>query len=161
MSDSRYILRQAAQGVMASVSLRHPINNEAQRRTRSLGDAVGLRNIGVHLSVIAPNDVSTEQHVHTLGEEFIFIVSGRGTVVLDAERHDVCAGDFIGFPAGGPSHALLNTGSDDLVYLVGGDRPAFDVCDYPRLRKRLYLYSGQEGKKYDLVDLAQIAALQR
>jgi len=161
MSTSKYIVRQAAGAVALSAAVSHPLNPEAVRRTMSLGDAAGLRGIGVHLNVLAPGDTSTEQHVHTRGEEFIYIVSGRGTVLLDSERHEVAAGDFIGFPANGPAHAMSNTGSGDLVYLVGGDRPEFDVSDYPRLGKRLYVYQGKDGRRYDLVDQQQVGAFRR
>jgi uncharacterized cupin superfamily protein len=149
---SPHIVHQAAGAVATSPVVGHFLNPEARRRTMSLGDAAGLRGIGVHLTILAPGDTSTEQHVHTRGEEFIYIVSGRGTVLLDSERHAVQAGDFLGFPAGGPAHGMLNTGSEDLVYLVGGDRPDFDVVDYPRLGKRLYLYQGKDGRQNDLVD---------
>jgi uncharacterized cupin superfamily protein len=149
---SPHIIHQAAGAVAGSAVVKHFLNPEARRRTMSLGDAAGLRGIGIHLNILAPGDASTEQHAHTRGEEFIYIVSGRGTVLLDSERHAVQAGDFIGFPAQGPAHGMLNSGSEDLVYLVGGDRPAFDVVDYPRLGKRLYLYQGKDGRQSDLVD---------
>lgn len=33
---------------------------------------------------------------------------------------------------------MRNTGDAPLVYIVAGDRPEHDVCDYPNLGKRLY-----------------------
>ncbi|HSM83317.1 MAG TPA: cupin, partial [Nodosilinea sp.] len=47
-------------------------------------------------------------------------------------------GDFMGFAAGGMAHSLSNPFDDDLVYLVGGLRLEFDICDYPRVNTRLY-----------------------
>jgi len=40
-------------------------------------------------------------------------------------------------------------------------RPAFDVCDYPRLGERLYVYEGKDGRQYDLVEQAQVGAFRR
>lgn len=161
MNTSSPIVRQALAGLAASPVLGHPLNAGARRRTTSLGDAAGLRGIGVHLNVIAPGDTSTEQHTHAGAEEFIYILGGRGAVLLGSERHEVGAGDFIGFPVHGPAHAMVNDGAEDLVYLVGGNRPAFDVCDYPRLGKRLYVYEGKDGRQYDLVEREQVGGFGR
>lgn len=161
MSTSSPIVRKALAGLPASAPVIHPLNEGARRRTTSLGDAAGLRGIGVHLNIIAPGDASTEQHTHVRAEEFIYILSGRGALLLDDERHEVAAGDFIGFPVNGPAHAMFNDGSEDLVYLVGGNRPDFDVADYPRLGKRLYIYQGADGRRYDLVDQEQVGAFRR
>jgi uncharacterized cupin superfamily protein len=161
MSNSSPIVRQALAGLSESATVIHPLNDGARRRTTSLGDPAGLRGIGVHLNIIAPGDASTEQHTHVRAEEFIYILSGRGALLLDDERHEVVAGDFIGFPVNGPAHAMLNDGGEDLVYLVGGSRPDFDVADYPRLGKRLYIYEGKDGRRYDLVEQEQIGAFRR
>ena len=87
MSTSSPIVRQALASLAAAPVLSHPLNAEARRRTTSLGDAAGLRGIGIHLNVIAPGDASTEQHTHAGAEEFIYILSGRGAVLLGSERH--------------------------------------------------------------------------
>ena len=57
--------------------------------------------------------------------------------------HEVGEGDFMGFVAGSVPHALVNPHTEDLVYLVGGNRLPFDVCDYPRIRKRRYRVNGE------------------
>jgi uncharacterized cupin superfamily protein len=48
----------------------------------------------------------------------------------------------MGFVAGSLPHSLTNPHVEDLVYLVGGNRLPFDVCDYPRVRMRRYRSSG-------------------
>ena len=57
-------------------------------------------------------------------------------------------GDFMGFVPGGLPHNLHNPFDEDLVYLVGGMRLDFDICDYPRVGQRLY----RSGLKYDYVN---------
>jgi uncharacterized cupin superfamily protein len=119
---------------------RHPLNDKGRRHSRSLGDAVGMRRLGVHLARIRPGDDTTEYHIHHFEEEFIFILSGRGVAEIGGETFEVGVGDFIGFPARGPAHTMSNPFDDDLIYLVGGNRDDFDVTDYPRIRQRLFKY---------------------
>ncbi|MGZ5201898.1 MAG: cupin domain-containing protein [Telluria sp.] len=161
MSESRQIVRQGAAQTQCHAEVIHPLNPQARRRTTSLGDATGLTRVGVHINVIAPGGMSTEPHTHAGVDEFIYVLSGEARVTLGGNSHDVGAGDFIGFPANGPAHAMTNTGSDDLVYLVGGNRAAIDVCDYPQKGKRLYVFNGPGGRQYDLVDMGDVQSLTR
>ena len=156
MQASRYIVRGAVEKARGAAAISHPLNPEATRRTISLGDATGLATVGVHLNVVAPGSLTTELHSHAFVDEFIYILSGVATVFLDEEEFSVGAGDFIGLPARGPAHCMRNTGTEDLVYLVGGNRPAFDVCNYPRQGKRLYAYDSAEGRARDFVELGQV-----
>jgi uncharacterized cupin superfamily protein len=121
----------------------HQLNPEAIRLTRSLGDATGLVSLGVHLVRLTQGHESTEYHFHHQDEEWIYILAGRGTTVIGGEEHEVGPGDFMGFVAGSAPHSLKNSNAEDLVYLVGGNRLPFDVCDYPRLRKRRYRVNGE------------------
>src|SRR5215471_8116764 len=130
----------------------HNLNPEAIRIDKSLGDEVGLKNIGIHLITIAPGDKSTELHSHRYEEEAIYVLSGHGTEVIGDETHKIGPGDFIGFPGGGSAHETINDGAEPLVCLVIGQRLAQDVVDYPRVGKRLYRNSGQR----DLIDYASV-----
>jgi uncharacterized cupin superfamily protein len=130
----------------------HPLNADAKRRTFSLGDASGLQLVGLHYTVVAPGDVSTELHAHVFADEFVFVLSGSGEITLDDQTIAVTAGDFVGLPARGPAHRLKNTGTVDLVYLIGGNRPPFDVCDYPERDRRLYFYADGDRRARDFVD---------
>jgi uncharacterized cupin superfamily protein len=49
----------------------------------------------------------------------------------------------------------------DLVYLVGGDRSARDVCDYPRLDKRVYVSKLPDGRRLDFVDRKSLNSVLR
>ena len=126
----------------------HTLNPAAIRTDKSLGDEVGLKNIGIHLVSIAPGDKSTEFHTHKYEEEAIYVLSGQGTEVMGEINQKIGPGDFIGFPGGGEAHETINDGTEPLVCLVIGQRLAQDVVDYPRKGKRMYRNSGQR----DMVD---------
>ncbi|HYT57278.1 MAG TPA: cupin domain-containing protein [Verrucomicrobiae bacterium] len=130
----------------------HTLNPAAIRIDKSLGDEVGLTNIGIHLITIAPGDKSTEFHSHKYEEEAIYVLSGHGTEVIGDTNQKIGPGDFIGFPAGGAAHETVNDGTEPLVCLVIGQRMAQDVVDYPRKGKRLYRNSSQR----DMVDYPHI-----
>jgi uncharacterized cupin superfamily protein len=133
---------------MEGVRRVHTLNPAAIRMDKSLGDEVGLKNIGIHLISIAPGDKSTEFHTHRYEDEAIYVLSGRGTEIMGETKQKIGPGDFIGFPAGGDAHETINDGTEPLVCLVIGQRLSQDVVDYPRRGKRLYRNSGQR----DMVD---------
>ena len=130
----------------------HQLNPGAIRTDKSIGDEVGLKNIGIHLITIAPGDKSTEFHSHKYEDEAIYVLSGHGTEIMGDTKQKIGPGDFIGFPAGGAAHETVNDGTEPLVCLVIGQRIPQDVVDYPRKGKRLYRNSGQR----DMVDIAQV-----
>lgn len=121
----------------------HAFNPNGSRRTKSLGDACGLTELGVHLVRVLPGRESTEYHTHHHDEEWIYVLSGRGTAQIGERECVVGAGDFMGFVAGSLPHGLVNDGDEDLVYLVGGTRHAWDVVDYPRRGIRSFKYPGR------------------
>lgn len=135
----------------------HFLNPQAVRNDKSLGDAVGLKNLGVHLISIDPGHYSTELHVHQHEEECLYVLSGTGIATLGDETRRVSPGDFMGFPAKGIAHDLFNDSTEKLVCLVVGQRLGQDVCDYPNLAKRLYRYEGRR----DLVDYSDIKGIER
>ncbi len=130
----------------------HFLNPNADRIRKSLGDQVGLNNIGVHLLIVEPGKDSTEYHRHYHEEECLYVLSGRGTLVINEQSFAFEAGDFVGFPADTAAHSLTNDGNEPLVCLVMGQRLAQDVADYPHQGKRLYRNNG----RWDLVDLEQL-----
>lgn len=79
-------------------------------------DLPGRRVNFVHDDVLAPG-VSIGLHEHTGDEEYYYIIAGQGTMTLGEENFSVAAGDITAvFPGG--SHALKNTGNEDLRILV-------------------------------------------
>lgn len=104
----------------------------AGRSKRRLGDHFGLDNFGVNLTELAPGAVSALLHHHTKQDEFIYIISGTPTLLLDDREYPLKPGDCCGFKAGnGIGHQLVNRTSQVVQYLEIGDRSAGDYAEYP------------------------------
>ena len=131
----------------------HFLNSNAKRIRKSIGDEVGLSKIGVHIIYVEPGKDSTEYHKNYNEEECIYVLSGKGTLTIEGEEYIFEKGDFVGFPANTAAHALKNTGTETLVYLIMGQRLEQDVADYPAKNKRLY----RNNDKWDLVDMENIS----
>ncbi len=101
------------------------------REKRSLGDIFGLKNFGVNLTRLAPGAQSALKHRHSRQDEFVFILEGEPTLLLDNDEIDLRAGMCAGFPAQGAAHCLVNRTDCDVVYLEIGDRSAGDDANYP------------------------------
>lgn len=150
MSNQPYELLTAAdiEAMTATISV-HDLNPNAIRHKKSVGDAVGLTQIGALIITIMPGHESSEYHRHLYEEECLYILSGHGEATIGDQVSSVAAGDFLGFARGGPAHVLTNTGNEPLVFFVVGQRLEHDVCDYPRKGVRLYI----AGKSEAYVDL--------
>jgi mannose-6-phosphate isomerase-like protein (cupin superfamily) len=70
----------------------------------------------VHDDVLPPG-VSIGIHAHPTREEYYYVVSGRGVMTLDGERHEVGPGDITAVYPGG-SHGIENTGDEDMRIIV-------------------------------------------
>ncbi|MFD2204953.1 cupin domain-containing protein [Kiloniella antarctica] len=152
----KYLVKKAEIDDMEARAKEHFLNPNALRASKSLGDLTGLAGFGFHIVEVAPGKNSTEFHVHSHEEECVYILSGRGLAFVGDEEHEVGAGDFIGYRAGGKAHSLTNTGDETLKYIVVGQRRDFDICDYPNLNKRLYR---QRDTPSQLVDFENIETL--
>jgi uncharacterized cupin superfamily protein len=102
------------------------------RLKRKLGEFFGLTNFGVNLTHLAPGAISALAHSHSKQDEFIFILEGTPTLVLDQEELTLNPGDCYGFKAGtGIAHQLVNRSQEHVTYLEMGDRPEGDEVEYP------------------------------
>ena len=137
------LLTASAIKAMKEVPKAHRLNARAVRNGKSLGDAVGMNDMGIHLVRIKPGDLTTEYHTHYCNEEFIFILSGHAIAEIGKRKIKVGPGDFMGFVAESLPHTMANPYQQDLVYLLGGTRKRFDVTEYPRARKRAYKFADQ------------------
>ncbi|WP_299486118.1 cupin domain-containing protein [Acaryochloris sp. IP29b_bin.137] len=132
----------------------HPLNSNAVRYTKSIGDWVGLERLGIHLVRVEPGRDTTQFHYHHQEEEFIYILSGRGIAAIGEAEDEVGPGDFMGFTAPSQPHSLSNPFDQDLVYLMGGERRSVDICDYPKLQQRL-IRNGEDRQLYNWDDRQQ------
>ena len=149
MKNSKLIIKASEIETMNGEEKVHFLNPNAVKISKSLDDVVGLKNIGVHILYVEPGKKTTEYHKHYYEEECIYILSGRGELVIGDDSFQFAEGDFVGFPTDTAAHSLLNNGTDTLICLVMGQRLEQDVADYPNQGKRLYRNSGH----WDLVEL--------
>lgn len=142
MSDAngttKHLVRTSALDPAEAMHISHPHNEHSEIYLTRLSDPTGLTHLGISLARIPAGRESFALHRHTIQEEWIYVVSGRGHVRLDDQEVPIEAGDFVGFPAGGPAHLVRNTSQGDLVLLQGGDRREGDRGHFPGLGKVAY-----------------------
>jgi len=104
----------------------------AGRVRRRVGDALGLKNCGVNLTLLEPGSQSSLRHWHAWQDEFIHVLEGELVLLTDAGEQPLTQGMAAGFPAGRPDgHCLINRSDWPAVYLEVGDRLPGDVATYP------------------------------
>lgn len=102
---------------------------------RQPGNATGLTRMGVNIRAVEPGFAGTNRHLHTVEEEWVYILAGRGTVRIGPLRIPVRAGHFVGFPPGPRPHHFLADCGETLLFIEGGERrPDEDGCWYPDVR---------------------------
>lgn len=130
-----YIIRTRALSDDEGVLFRHPMNPKSEIRMHRLSDRVGMQRAHLSLGRIPSGKESFLPHAHSYQEEFIFILEGEARLEIDGGAARLGPGDYVGFPIDGAVHHLINDGPDDLVYLMGGERTAAEVCHFPTLGK--------------------------
>jgi uncharacterized cupin superfamily protein len=146
MLDTTTLLLKAKQiEQMKGEEKTHFLNPNAIKINKSLGDAVGLNHIGVHMLFVETGKDTTEYHKHYYEEECIYVLSGKGKLLIEQDTYAFEKGDFVGFPANTAAHSLVNAGDETLVCLVFGQRLEHDVADYPNKNKRIYRNGGTWG----------------
>ena len=147
MKDRPELLR-AADSAARMASHSHPWNPHSEIIGVQLGRLTGLKRTGISLARLAPGKESFVYHAHAREEEWIYILSGTGSAEIDGAEYEVGAGDFMGFPTPSVAHHLRNIGSDDLVYLMGGENLDAEVATFPKLGKKM-LRVGDTVEIYD------------
>ncbi|MEL6752133.1 MAG: cupin domain-containing protein [Pseudomonadota bacterium] len=127
----------------------------AGRVKRQLGDAFGLKNFGVNLTTLEPGAVSALLHVHSVQDEFVYILDGTATLVLESGEHELGPGDCMGFPANGEGHQLANRSNAPVTYLEIGDRLPGDSGSYPKddlvatMTDKGWAFTHKDGTPYE------------
>ena len=126
--------------------------NRARKR---LGNAVGLSQFGVNLTMLKPGAWSAQRHWHANEDEFIYMVSGELVLHEDSGETILRPGNAAGFKANsGNGHCLMNRTTHDAVYLEVGTRSVREKVDYPDIDMRLERdekgnrYLHKDGKPY-------------
>lgn len=138
MSDTeRFLIRAEEIENLQEFQFGHPLNPNSEIYLKNLSDRVGLQRLILRFGRVPPGKESFIYHAHHHEEEFVYILSGRGIAEINDEEFEVGAGDFLGFPTPSVAHHLRNPFPENLIYLMGGERQAMEVGDFPRLNKRV------------------------
>jgi uncharacterized cupin superfamily protein len=150
-----YLVR-AADIAAHAQSFSHPWNPRSLMTGAMLGRMAGLKRTGVSFARIPPGKESFIYHSHYFEEEWLYILSGHGRARIDGEEYEVSAGDFMGFPTPSVAHHLVNSGNEDLVYLMGGESRELEVSDFPDLG-RIMVRRGEQIDTFDVKDAKPFA----
>jgi uncharacterized cupin superfamily protein len=102
------------------------------REKRQLGNALGLKSIGINQTTLPPGKESSMRHWHTHEEEFIYVLAGEVVLITDGGEQILTAGMCAGFPLGtGDAHQLVNRSAQTAVYLEVSNRHPEDGAFYP------------------------------
>ncbi len=118
---------------------RHPENPRSEVYLTALSRPAGLGRLAVVHTRVPAGKESFVHHVHRHDEEWMFVLSGRGSAELGEREEEIGPGDFLGYPANGEPHNVRASAGQDLVYVQGGDawsRSTIEIVDMPRLGLR-------------------------
>jgi uncharacterized cupin superfamily protein len=118
------------------------------REWKRLGDAAGLKMLGVNLLTLRPGVWSSQRHWHALEDEVVWVVEGEVVLVDDGGETVLRPGDCAGFPAGDRNgHHFVNRSGADATLLVAGTRDDADHGEYPDIDLRFVpgRYGGKGG----------------
>jgi mannose-6-phosphate isomerase-like protein (cupin superfamily) len=76
-------------------------------------DAMRAKNLSFCVIRVLPGETVRPAHSHPHSEELIYILSGRGRVMIEGEVGEVRAGTAVLFEEG-KVHMLRNTGSEEM-----------------------------------------------
>jgi uncharacterized cupin superfamily protein len=102
-----------------------------------LAAPLGAQNIGANVTRVKPGKAAFPFHHHYANEEHFFILSGYGVLRVGGEIFKVKPDDYMVHLPGGPetAHQLINTGTEDLVYLAISTMKIPEVAGYPDANK--------------------------
>ena len=124
-------------------AFRHPLDPSKGCTMMPVSRMAGMKASAVNLVRIAPGEQAFPLHVHYGEEEWAYVISGTGEVLLDQARYPMGPGDFVAFPPGGPAHSMVNTGEGEMVCLMGSDLTSTDVIEAPELGQRITRFEGR------------------
>jgi len=131
----KHLVRTSSLEDSEAAHIKHPLNPKSEVFMHRLGDRAGMQRAQLSLARVPPGKESFIPHAHSVEEEFLFILEGRGIAEIDGDRFAVGPGDYLGFPTDGAVHHLINDGPEDLIYLMGGERSSLEVAHFPSIGK--------------------------
>jgi mannose-6-phosphate isomerase-like protein (cupin superfamily) len=96
------------------------VNAFTTKDTSTIREILAPRNSSLERQSLAEATLApgakTQAHLHPQTEEIYYILSGTGCMAIEGEQQQVSVGDGIPIPVG-RRHQILNTGTEDLVFL--------------------------------------------
>ena len=143
------------QAIATRIGTEYPAPYDApclMRERKRIGDAAGLTQFGVNLLRLPPGAWSSQRHLHTLEDEFVFVIAGEVVLVTDAGEEILRAGDCAGFKANArDGHHVQNRSQAEAVLLEVGSRREGDAAAYPDIDLRSSeegVYTHRDGSEY-------------
>lgn len=98
---------------------------------------IGAQKLGYSVIKVPPQKRAYQFHNHQVNEELFFILEGKGEVRIGEKTYPVKKGDFIAHPPGGKetAHQIINTGTEELVYIGVSTQETPEIVDYPDSNK--------------------------
>jgi uncharacterized cupin superfamily protein len=125
------------------------------REKRALGDALELTQFGVNLVTLAPGSWSSQRHWHANEDEFVYVLEGEVTLVIDQGEKTLGPGMAAGFPAGNVNgHHLINRSDKPALYLEIGTRAETEEAQYSdidmvaRKHDGRFVFTRKDGEPY-------------
>ncbi len=133
-----------------------PFNEPCSKREwREMGNALGLTQFGVNLTVLPPGTWSSQRHWHMKEDEFVYILDGEVVLVTDDGEQTLRAGMAAGFPAGKrDGHHLINRSDRPARLIEMGTRAETENGEYSDIdmifaaRDGVESYFHKNGKPY-------------
>jgi uncharacterized cupin superfamily protein len=99
---------------------------------KKLGAAAGSEKLGCSLMEVAPGKRAWPRHAHLANEEALYILKGKGKVIIGEREVAVTAGDYIALrPGPEGAHQTVNDSDEVLVYLCLSTMLEPDIALYP------------------------------
>ena len=100
------------------------------------GAHIGAQRLGYSFFYVPPGKAAFPLHTHSRNEEMIYVIEGEGVLRFGQEETAVKAGTIVACPCGVDfPHQLVNTGAQELRYLVVSTMDFPDICEYPDSNK--------------------------
>lgn len=126
-----------------------PYDEPCKRRENiRLGQAGGLTQFGVNITLLKPGVWSSQRHWHAKEDEFVYVLEGEVVLVTDEGEQILRPGDCAAFKAGARNgHCLQNRSNADVRVLTVGSIDDADWGEYPDIDMKFLAgrYSGGGG----------------
>jgi len=133
MAQHRHIIDLAA---VAVEKINAPEGSPFGGSRRRVGARIGAQKLGYSFFTVPPGKAAFPFHTHTGNEEMIYILAGSGILRFGKEEIAVHAETVIACPPGSEyPHQLINSGGQELKYLVVSTMAYPDISEYPDSNK--------------------------